>query len=147
MGLLHRPRSTAEALAQMAAGPATLIAGGTDIFPALVDRPTPARLIDLSDIAELRGIEIGAKAIRIGAATTWSEIVGAELPPSCRMLQQAAREVVAVRRDLDLAPVDLTLRAAPADPVRFAELAEELNLGGSAERILAAMNLRGAGPS
>ncbi|MFO1116220.1 MAG: FAD binding domain-containing protein [Beijerinckiaceae bacterium] len=97
MGLLHRPRSTAEALAQMAAGPATLIAGGTDIFPALVDRPTPARLIDLSDIAELRGIEIGAKAIRIGAATTWSEIVGAELPPSCRMLQQAAREVGSIQ--------------------------------------------------
>ena len=77
MGLLHRPRSTAEALAHLAAGPATLIAGGTDVFPALVDRPPPAAMIDLSDVAELRGIGIGSDAIRIGAATRWKSSPGA----------------------------------------------------------------------
>ncbi len=97
MGLLHRPRSTAEALAHLAAGPATLIAGGTDVFPPLVDRPPPAVMIDLSAVAELRGVRIEADTIRIGAATRWTEIARAELPPSCRMLQQAAREIGSIQ--------------------------------------------------
>ena len=50
-----------------------------------------------------------------------------------------AREVVAVVRDLPLPDVDLTLPTAPKDPDLFAALTEELNLGGSAERILAAL--------
>jgi 5'-3' exonuclease len=50
-----------------------------------------------------------------------------------------AREVVAVRTDAPVPDVDLTLPTVPADPVRFAALAEELNLGGSATRILAAL--------
>jgi CO/xanthine dehydrogenase FAD-binding subunit len=97
VGLLHRPRSTAEALAHLAAGPATLIAGGTDVFPALVDRPSPATMIDLSAVSELRRIEIGSDAIRIGAAARWSDVSRAALPPSCRMLQQAAREIGSIQ--------------------------------------------------
>ncbi|MDE2361516.1 MAG: xanthine dehydrogenase family protein subunit M [Hyphomicrobiales bacterium] len=95
--MLHRPRSTAEALDFLAAGPATLIAGGTDVFPALVDRPPPERLIDLTSIPGLRGIAVGRDAIRIGAATTWTDIARADLPPSCRMLQMAAREIGAIQ--------------------------------------------------
>ena len=97
MGLLHRPRSTAEALAQLAAKPAMLIAGGTDVFPALVDRAPPGEMIDVSSVAEMRGIDIKAQEIRIGAATPWTEIVRANLPPACRMLQQAAREVGSIQ--------------------------------------------------
>lgn len=51
----------------------------------------------------------------------------------------AGREVVAVRRDLELGPLDLTAPTAPRDPGRFAQLTAELNLGGSAERILTAL--------
>lgn len=88
-----RPASTAQALSLLASGDATLVAGGTDIFPAAVDRPPPARLIDLSRVAELRRIETGRDAIRIGAATTWSEIARADLPPALDMLRQAARQI------------------------------------------------------
>jgi 5'-3' exonuclease len=56
----------------------------------------------------------------------------------------AAREVVAVRTDVDLPDVDLALRSAPAHPERFAQLAEELGLGGSADRILKAMAAAGS---
>lgn len=105
--------------------------------PGIGER-TAARLV--ADYGDLEGIVAAAVSGRLSPTLT------ARLKAAVDYLG-AAREVVAVRRDLDLAPVDLTLRAAPADPVRFAELAEELNLGGSAERILAAMNLRGAGPS
>jgi CO/xanthine dehydrogenase FAD-binding subunit len=97
VGLLHRPRSTAEALELLADGRATLIAGGTDVFPALVDRPPAAAMIDLSGIAALRGIEFAADAVRIGAATRWSDISRAKLPPSCLMLQQAAREIGSIQ--------------------------------------------------
>lgn len=52
-----------------------------------------------------------------------------------------APEVVGVRDDLDLGVSldDLVLPSAPADPARFAELTESLGLGGSAERVLAAL--------
>lgn len=97
MGLLHRPRSTAEALEHLAAGRATLIAGGTDVFPALVDRPSPAVMVDLSGIDELRGVSTTEDTIRIGAAARWTDIVRTDLPPSCRMLQQAAREIGSIQ--------------------------------------------------
>ena len=97
MGLLHRPRSTAEALDLLSDGRATLIAGGTDVFPALVDRPPLPAMIDLSGVAELRGVEFSSDTIRIGAATRWSDIVRAKLPSSCQMLQQAAREIGSIQ--------------------------------------------------
>lgn len=54
----------------------------------------------------------------------------------------AAREVVAVRRDLALGPLDLTLPTAPVDRERFANLTAELGLGGSAARLLEALAQR-----
>ena len=52
-----------------------------------------------------------------------------------------APTVVAVVRDLDLGvgDDDLRLPGAPADPALFAELTELLGLGGSADRVLAAL--------
>jgi 5'-3' exonuclease len=52
-----------------------------------------------------------------------------------------APEVVGVRDDLDLGVSldDLELPTAPADPQRFAELTETLGLGGSGDRVLAAL--------
>lgn len=54
----------------------------------------------------------------------------------------AARQVVAGAVDVPLGAVDLTLPRAPRDPARFAELAASLALGGSAQRILAALATR-----
>ncbi len=93
MALLHRPRALNEALAHLAEDGVRAIAGGTDIFPALVDRPSPRAFVDLSALPELRGVSCEAQHIRIGAATRWSEIARADLPPALRMLQQAAREI------------------------------------------------------
>ncbi|WP_299054978.1 5'-3' exonuclease H3TH domain-containing protein [uncultured Nocardioides sp.] len=47
-----------------------------------------------------------------------------------------APQVVAVRRDLDLAGHDLRLPSSPADPDAFAALTERWGLGSSAERLL-----------
>lgn len=95
--MFHRPQSTDEALALLALDGATILAGGTDIYPAHVDRPPPKRLVDISGVKELRGVSRDAQTIRIGAATTWTEIARADLPPSFDMLRQAAREIGAVQ--------------------------------------------------
>ncbi len=95
--MFHRPQSTDEALALLALEGATILAGGTDIYPAHVDRPPPKRLVDISRLKELHGVSRDARTIRIGAATTWTEIARADLPPSFDMLRQAAHEIGAVQ--------------------------------------------------
>jgi len=69
------------------------VAGGTDIYPAHVGRSLPASVVDISRIAELRGISATDTELRIGAAVTWSELLAAHLPPAFDGLKQAAREV------------------------------------------------------
>ena len=52
---------------------------------------------------------------------------------------EVAPTVVAVRRDLDLGDPDLTLPRTPADPDRVVELDEKWGLGGSAVRLVEAL--------
>src|SRR5205823_11352184 len=54
-------------------------------------------VIDVSRVGELRGIEFSPDEVRIGGATTWSEIVAASLPRCFDALRAAAREVGAVQ--------------------------------------------------
>jgi 5'-3' exonuclease len=55
-----------------------------------------------------------------------------------------AGEVVAVRRDLNLGDPQLGLPTSPVDPVEFARLSAELNLGSSAERLVKALAAAGS---
>jgi CO/xanthine dehydrogenase FAD-binding subunit len=97
VGILIRPASLAEATDLLAARDYMLLSGGTDVFPALVDRPPPVAMLDLSRLVEIRGIAARDGAIRIGGATTWSEIIAAPLPPAFDALKAAAREVGSVQ--------------------------------------------------
>jgi CO/xanthine dehydrogenase FAD-binding subunit len=97
VSILVRPASLAEAAELLAARDYTVLCGGTDVFPALVDRPPPAAMLDVSRLDELRGVATRDGAIRIGGATTWSEIVAAQLPPAFDALKAAAREVGSVQ--------------------------------------------------
>ena len=92
-----RPGSLREACEALASRPARILAGGTDVFPALVDRPPPERVLDISGLAELKGIRQTDESIRIGARTTWAEALRAELPPGFDALKSAAREVGSVQ--------------------------------------------------
>ncbi|MGN8112698.1 FAD binding domain-containing protein [Labrys sp. 22185] len=92
-----RPRTVDEACEALAVEPMRILAGGTDIFPALGDKPLTGAVLDLSAIEGLSGIEFGVDLIRIGARTTWSAIARAALPPALHALQQAAREVGAIQ--------------------------------------------------
>ena len=91
-----RPTTLHEATQALAAG-GQVLAGGTDFFPALGTRPASGTIIDLTRVRELRGIHFGQDHIRIGGATTWSEIAAAPLPPCLNALRAAAREVGAVQ--------------------------------------------------
>lgn len=54
-------------------------------------------LVDLSAVPELRGIVREGAEVRIGAATTWTEIAQADLPSGFRSLQEAAKHVGGVQ--------------------------------------------------
>lgn len=73
----HRPTSLGEALALLDEhGPsAMLIAGGTDLMPNMKHRLfTPAHLVALKAVPELRGIDVGEREVRIGAAETLAAV-------------------------------------------------------------------------
>ena len=93
MGQYLRPTSVDAALRALGAARLTIIAGGTDIYPARVGRPLADDILDLSAVAGLGGIAEGADAWRIGAGTTWSELIAADLPALFDGLKLAAREV------------------------------------------------------
>ena len=93
----ERPASIAHAARLLAAGRWALLAGGTDLYAAHVGKPIALPLLDLTGIAELRGIRRDERGWSIGATTTWSDVARAELPPLFAALQAAAREVGGVQ--------------------------------------------------
>lgn len=93
-----QPTSLAEAVTLLGDGGWTVLAGGTDVYPALGENPLTSPVMDISRLGDLRGIAPAPDGgIRIGALTTWTDIVRASLPPAFRALQQAAREVGSVQ--------------------------------------------------
>jgi CO/xanthine dehydrogenase FAD-binding subunit len=74
-----------------------ILAGGTDFFPARVDRPILEPIVDISAIAELKGISLSPDYVRIGGLTTWSELIRTPLPRCFDGLKAAAREIGSVQ--------------------------------------------------
>lgn len=93
MGSYLRPNTVEEAVAALAAAPRTVIAGGTDFYPARLGRPITEDLLDITAIPALRGIADEPTAWRFGAATTWTDVLESALPPLFAGLKLAAREV------------------------------------------------------
>jgi CO/xanthine dehydrogenase FAD-binding subunit len=87
------PTELNSALTSLAKASNKIVAGGTDVYPAIKQGQTPARFLDVTRIKELSGISTTQTGLRIGAAVTWSEIVKADLPASFDGLKQSAREV------------------------------------------------------
>jgi CO/xanthine dehydrogenase FAD-binding subunit len=91
--LYLRPDTLDEAVHVLASSGGQVLAGGTDFFPSLGDRPVSGTVVDISGLSELKGIVRDAKYIRIGGLTTWSEIVRTPLPRCFDGLKAAAREI------------------------------------------------------
>jgi CO/xanthine dehydrogenase FAD-binding subunit len=98
-GRYFRPSDLSQALAMAGKFEPKLMAGGTDLFPAVADRAFGGDVLDLSALPELREIlrlqRHGKQFLRIGAMATWSEVSRqSELAaPAFLALRQCAREV------------------------------------------------------
>ena len=88
-----RPITLPDALAALHRQPRTVLAGGTDHFPARATWDPDEDILDLSAIAALRGIGRTGSAWRIPALTTWTDLIEAGLPPLFDGLRAAARQV------------------------------------------------------
>jgi len=95
--LYFRPNSLQDALHVLADTRATILAGGTDVFPALGDRPLAGPVLDISGLEEIKSIRVEEEHIVLGARTTWSELIAASLPPCFDGLKAAAREIGSVQ--------------------------------------------------
>jgi N-methylhydantoinase B len=98
MHAYFRPSSLAEALAIRARQPVTVLAGGTDVYPARANRVgwgdmRRDDILDISAVPELKGIAEEPARFRFGALTTWDEMRRAHLPPAFAGYQKAAREI------------------------------------------------------
>ena len=115
---------------------ATLRGDASDGLPGVagIGEKTAARLI--ADYGDLEGVLTAASAKKLSPGLTAR--LGAGVP-----YLGPARDVVRVRTDvpLEVTEDDLLLPTAPVKPEVFGELAELLNLGGPAERIVAALAL------
>ena len=97
MSVYLRPDNLEEALDALQRRPLTVLAGGTDYYPGRVGQPLDDDLLDLTGIAALRGIGDRGDHWRIGALTTWTDVIRADLPACFDGLKDAAREVGGVQ--------------------------------------------------
>lgn len=110
MPIYLRPASLKAALSTLAQAsgkarlthPLTVLAGGTDIYPTRAGRQAwlesfPRDFLDITQIPQLKGIRRDGHALLIGAATTWTDIVAARLPPAFDALKQAALQIGGVQ--------------------------------------------------
>src|SRR5687768_16665169 len=92
-----RPTRLEDALQAIAQGSLTVLAGGTDYYAARVGKPLSEPILDITAIRDLRGIADGAGHWRIGAGTTWTDVMEAVLPPMFDGLKLVAREIGGVQ--------------------------------------------------
>ena len=91
--MYFRPDTLDEAVHALASSGGQILAGGTDFFPFLGDRPVTGPVVDISGLRELKGVVSEPKYIRIGGLTTWTDIVRTPLPRCLDGLKAAAREI------------------------------------------------------
>src|SRR5271169_7052141 len=91
------PATLAEAVALLAAGDgdAKVLAGGQSLVPMMAFRiASPALLVDLRKLAQLRRIEITGDGVRLGAMVRWRDIEDdARLDAAHPLLKAAVAEV------------------------------------------------------
>ncbi len=92
---VHTPRSLDEALRLKSELPeARFVQGGTDVLVELnFDRSRPPALINLNEVAELRGFARDDGTLVLGAGLTYAEAMDAGLAGSLPALAEASRTV------------------------------------------------------
>ena len=92
--LYDRPETLPDALALLARAPRTVLAGGTDLYPATARQELDGRGPRHHRRGRARRHHAAApEGLRIGACTSWAEVRDAALPPAFDALRAAAAEV------------------------------------------------------
>jgi CO/xanthine dehydrogenase FAD-binding subunit len=112
--LFLRPGTLDEALQTLAHTPATILAGGTDLFPATTSSQLKGPVLDISGIAELQGIYTTPEFLHIRARTTWSEFLAFPLPRGFDGLRAAAREIGSIQIQNQATVAGNVCNASPA---------------------------------
>ena len=89
----ERPNNLDEALLILNQRPRKVLAGGTDLYAALGDHNNLDDVLDITAVPNLIGFKDKGDHWRIGASSTWSDLIAADLPKSFDCLKLAAREV------------------------------------------------------
>ncbi len=97
MGQFLRPGSLGDALDALGARRLTVLAGGTDFYPARVGRHLDDDVLDIAGLDELKHIRDHGDHWRIGAGVTWTDLLGADLPACFDGLKAAARDIGGVQ--------------------------------------------------
>ena len=92
-----QPEKLDDALGWLAEQQPLVMAGCTDIYPLHSSPSLAGPLLDVSRIDELRGLGWQDGWRRIGAATSWGDILASDLPASYDALKEAAREIGSVQ--------------------------------------------------
>ncbi len=110
-----RAKSLADALKAMASKDTKVVAGGQTLIPLMRFRlAQPKRLVDISGLPQLKGITRGPKGLRIGAGTTYRELLDSALVRSDAPLIAEVTEHVGDRQVRNLGTIGGGL--AHADP-------------------------------
>lgn len=114
MPAYHRPNTLDDALRVLEGNRLSIIAGGTDYYPARVGRPLDEDVLDVTAIEGLGAIQVLDGGVRLGALTTWTDIVRADLPPWMDLLIQCAHKIGAVQTQNSATVVGNICNASPA---------------------------------
>ena len=114
-----RPTRLDEALGVLAAGapggaPWVVVAGATDHYPSRVGRAPVEDVLDVTAIPGLRGVSSIDGGWRIGALTTWTDLVEAGLPPLFDGLRAAALAIGGLQIQARATIVGNVCNASPA---------------------------------
>ena len=93
----YRPENLNDGLVALSENSWTLLAGGTDFYPARVGKHLNEKVMDLTGIRELRSIRENDDQIYIGALTTWTDIVNSNLPAAFEGLKKASKTIGGVQ--------------------------------------------------
>jgi CO/xanthine dehydrogenase FAD-binding subunit len=114
-----RPAGLDEALGALAGGspggaPWVVVAGATDHYPARVGRAPVEDVLDVTAIDGLRGVAAVDGGWRLGALTTWTDLVEADLPPLFDGLRSAALAIGGLQIQARATVVGNVCNASPA---------------------------------
>ncbi len=109
-----RPTDLDAALTALQGEKYTVLAGGTDLYPAHAERPFAGPVLDLTAIDGLDRIDEADDGVRVGAGVTWTQLIEADLPPQFDGLKQAARQVGGVQIQNRATLVGNLCNASPA---------------------------------